>query len=414
MSARRARRDKAETKKVTRRSPAGAHEPAVDEDLEAGLDEAELEEAEDAVGEDEPEDMDADLEAQAADYLAGNDVWMYGPNAEAVMEILDELEETGPTGARFVAEAWLEIPRAERERARRTVRRIYEADAEANRHLQLAREAVATWMAVAAGYPDHVKSEPDWPRLCSQAGEAAMDAATAVILEETLAGDEFDALYSPWSEAMERLDAEAEAARSTGAGAAEAGESESEDEEEEDAEEDDQEFGPNSDAVADFLNRLWLLTPEQVGRLVSAWQNVPRDELKRAHAALAALAEQDAEYRDEVRRAQEKLAPWLNATRISETAGFLGQAGQGESRKMAGPALADAVAALVLGDLLEIEDAEILYRPWFNLIGVPPLPEQAEKADEADEAEATSAQDPQSRPAAKGRSPAGRSHDSVG
>ena len=380
MSARRARRDKAETKKVTRRSPAGAHEPAVDEDLEAGLDEAELEEAEDAVGEDEPEDMDADLEAQAADYLAGNDVWMYGPNAEAVMEILDELEETGPAGARLVAEAWLEIPRAERERARRTVRRIYEADAEANRQLQLAREAVATWMAVAAGYPDHVKSEPDWPRLCSQAGEAAMDAAIAVILEETLAGDEFDALYSPWSEAMERLDAEAEAARSTGAGAAEAGESESEDEEEEDADEDEQEFGPNSDAVADFLNRLWLLTPEQVGRLVSAWQNVPRDELKLAHAALA------------------------------------GQAGQGESRKMAGPALADAVAALVLGDLLEIEDAEILYRPWFNLIGVPPLPEQAEKAEEDDEgdAEATSAADPQPRPAAKGRSPAGRSHDSVG
>ncbi len=46
---------------------------------------------------------------------------------------------------------------------------------------------------------------------------------------------------------------------------------------------------------------------------------------------------------------------------------------------MAGPALADAVAALVLGDLLEPEDAEVLYGAWFNLIGAPPLPEPAQE-----------------------------------
>jgi hypothetical protein len=94
---------------------------------------------------------------------------------------------------------------------------------------------------------------------------------------------------------------------------------------------------------------------------------------------LQELVDEDPEWREQIRHAQEKLGPWLNASRIQETAGFLGQAGQGESRKMAGPALADAVAALVLGDLLVPEDAEVLYGAWFNLIGAPPLPEPAEQ-----------------------------------
>ena len=46
---------------------------------------AEIEgEAEDTA--DQPEDMDADLESQAADYLADNDVWLYGPHAKEVLE----------------------------------------------------------------------------------------------------------------------------------------------------------------------------------------------------------------------------------------------------------------------------------------------------------------------------------------
>ena len=77
MFRRRDRRDKAET-------PDSA--PAADAGIE--IDEFEDGEAveEDAEQEDQPEDMTADLESQAADYLADNDVWMYGPNAEAVLE----------------------------------------------------------------------------------------------------------------------------------------------------------------------------------------------------------------------------------------------------------------------------------------------------------------------------------------
>jgi hypothetical protein len=51
----------------------------------------------------------------------------------------------------------------------------------------------------------------------------------------------------------------------------------------------------------------------------------------------------------------------------------MGDSGHTAFRKMAGPALADAVAALVLGDLLLAEDAMTLYRPWFNLVGAPEL-----------------------------------------
>ena len=46
---------------------------------------------------------------------------------------------------------------------------------------------------------------------------------------------------------------------------------------------------------------------------------------------------------------------------------------------MAGPALADALAALVAGDLLDPQDAGMLYAPWFNLVGAPPLPGRAGK-----------------------------------
>jgi hypothetical protein len=327
--------------------------------------------------------MTADLESQAADYLAGNDVWMYGPNAGAVLEILDRLEEISPTEARPLAEAWLEVPKSDRELARKAVRKIYESDDEAARHLQLVREAVGTWMAVTAGYPEYVNAEPDWSRLCTQTGEAALDAATAVMLEEVLDESHFEALFAPWSETTAQLDATAEAARLEASRAGEAedgGEAEDEeDSEDEEQSEDEAAFGPNSDAVTDFLNRLWLLTPEQVGRLVGGWQNAPREDLHQAHQSLQELVDEDPEWREQIRHAQEKLSPWLNAGRIQETAGFLGQAGQGESRKMAGPALADAVAALVLGDLLVPEDAEVLYGAWFNLIGAPPLPEPAKE-----------------------------------
>jgi hypothetical protein len=344
--------------------------------------ELEDDEPEEIEEQDQPEYTAAELESQAAEYLADNDVWMYGPNAEAVLEILDQLEEIGPREAQPLSEAWLAIPKSDRERARKAARKLAETDEEIARYLQDVREAVGTWMAVTGSYPEYVNAEPDWGRLCAQSGEAAQDAATAVILEDQLEEHHFEALIEPWSEAMAQLEAADDAARLERAARGEIGgpdEEEDVEAEEDEEVEDEGKFGPNSGAFADFLNRLWLLTPEQIGRLVGSWKSVDRGKLKSAHEDLRAVVDDDPEWREQVRRAQDKLGPWLNAGRIEDMAGFLGQAGQGESRKMAGPALADAAAALVLADLLDPKHAETLYGPWFNVMGGPPLPAATEE-----------------------------------
>jgi hypothetical protein len=321
---------------------------------------------------DAPEDRGADLESQAADYLADNDVWLYGPKAPEVLAILDRLEEVGVDDGAAIAEAWRGAPKSERDAARKAARRLIESSEELARHVQVTREEVGSWLAVAAEYPEFARAMPEWARVASQVGEAAIDAATAMILEEDLDEEQFQALWKPWTDATEAYQLEEDIEEVEGA--------ESLPEEGEESEEG--EFGPNTLAVVDFINRLWLLSPDQVTRLVSAWQETPKDDLEAAHEALHDLVEEDEEWRDQVRRAQDKVTPWLNGGRLMETASFLGATGQGVTRSMAGPALADAVAALVVGDLLEPEDAQTLYGPWFNLVGAPPLPASAPEDDE--------------------------------
>jgi hypothetical protein len=321
-----------------------------------------------AVDADLPEDVTADLESQAADYLAGNELWMYGPNAEEVMAILDQLEEIGPEQAEVIAAAWNEIPKSDRDRARRSVTKFYERDAELARHIQTAREEVSTWLSIKSGYPEYVAASEDWGKLAARCADAANDAVTALILDEKLEDAHYDALITPWTDAIERLEREGRLEHAPASP-------------NDPLELDDQEirFGPNGQLMTDFLNRLWMLAPDQIALLVSGWQELSKDDLKKAHEHLKAVVDESDEYRDQVRKAQSELGEWLNSGRIEETAGFLGQAGQGESRRTAGPTLADAVAALVLGDLLDPEDAQLLYSPWFKLIGAPALPEPAEK-----------------------------------
>jgi hypothetical protein len=358
------RRDRRSPDESARDMPDDRAEPELDDEIEAEGEEG-------AEGLPEPEEVDADLESQAADYLADNDVWLYGPNATAVLELLDRLEEVGPDEAGVIADAWKGASKSDRDAARKAARKLTEQDEETARNVRMAREEIGAWLAVAAEYPEYAKAVPDWARICSQVGDAALDAATAIILEDELDEPHYEALFLPWTDAIEKIRIEAELDEIEGV------EDEGTDADETD-EEIEGEFGPNTDAVADFLNRLWLLSAEQVTRLVSSWQDAPPEHLEVAHEALHDLVEEDPESRDQVRRAQEKITPWLNGGRLQETASFMGQTGQGGTRKMAGPALADAVAALVVGDLLAPEDAEMLYAPWFNLVGAPPLPVAAD------------------------------------
>jgi hypothetical protein len=308
-----------------------------------------------------PEDMTADLESQAEDFMADNDVWMYGPNATTVLEMLDRLEEMGPDEARPLALAWQAAAKSGREAARKTIRKLAEEDEEVNRYLGLAREQVGSWVAVKAEYPPYRDAEPDWPRICTQAGEATLDALTSVILGRRLDTEDRAALFEPWLQTIADMPTP------------EPGAETADDTETSVAEEEEGKYGPNSAAVADFLNRLWLLAPEQVARLVSGWERTPREALDLAHESLLAVVDEDPEWRDQVRLAQEQLVPWLNGGRLEDASGFLGDTGQAAFRKMAGPALADAIAALVVGDLLLAEDAITLYGAWFNLVGAPEL-----------------------------------------
>jgi hypothetical protein len=323
----------------------------------------------------EDEFDDADVEAQAADYMADNDTWMYGPNADAILEIIDTLEEFEPAEAQPLAAAWNAVPKIDREKARKAARKIAEKDEELGRHLQLAREAVATWVAVKGVYPEFAKIDPAWSKTCAQAGEAALDATTAIILEGVLSEFDYEALIAPWSETIAELESAEEAEDPSDVDQAEGDEEAVEEESEEDSV---GEFGPNGTLVDELLSRLWMLTPEQVGRMIGGWQNIDRGELKAAHDAVKEIAEDDSEIRKQLVAAQSKITPWVNGARSSEQNVFLGAAGQRDSRGMAGPALADAVSALVVGDLLDPFDAETLYSAWFSVVGAPSLPEEAE------------------------------------
>ena len=303
---------------------------------------------------------------ETADFLADNEVWMYGTRAPEVLAVLDRLEEMGPQDGRLVADAWQAVPKADRENARKVVKRVVLIGGDPERYLQIAREAVGTWLAVAVNRPEFLKADPDWPAASARVAEAAMDAITALVIANDLDPDQVATFAEPWAAAGE-------------SGQTPAGQGEPDDEDEDEDEEG--KYGPNTDAVVNLLNRLWLLTPEQVSRIVVRWQNSPAEDLRVAHEMVHDLVDEDSEWREQVKAAQEALSPWLNSGRIADNSGFLGHSGRNDVRRMAGPVLADAVAALVLGDLLEPEDAATLYAPWFEQVGAPPLPDTHEGDD---------------------------------
>ena len=110
-----------------------------------------------------------------------------------------------------------------------------------------------------------------------------------MILEGKLAEEHYESLLEPWSEATAELEAAGEAAL------LEEPDADSLEDEDDDLDEEDEgEFGPNSNLLTDFMTRLWLLTPEQVGRLVGSWQNTDRDDLKAAHDNLREVIDEDA------------------------------------------------------------------------------------------------------------------------
>jgi hypothetical protein len=125
--------------------------------------------------------------------------------------------------------------------------------------------------------------------------------------------------------------------------------------------------------VIEFLGKLAALETAEVGELLTVWREQPKEQLRTAHRNLQALAGEDAAWREQLRLAQEEVFAWMDgrATRYHDKPV---RSDNARTREAAGPAIADAVAALVMADMLEPEDAEALYAPWAEVVGAPDLP----------------------------------------
>jgi len=329
-------------------------------------------------------DLEAELQRQAEEFGLANlsPVSLYGPNGEAVASLLDSLAEIDDETAEAIADAYEAVPDPERKISRSFVRRHmrgWNLEAE----VETAEQAVNDWLS-------SLKLNYDDDAIYATVAEAARDAVDALVLEDELDDADFDTLYGPWAEVMDAEDASGGAAERTagaakGAGAAKeaAGAAGAAGAEPDESAEEVGEFGPSTPIVVEFLARLTALQTAEIGELLTVWREQPKEELRAAHRNLQALADEDAAWREQLRLAQEEVFAWMDgrATKYHEV-----PVGMDTSRvrESAGPAVADAVAALVMADMLEPEDAEALYAPWAEVVGEPGLPAYEDEDEESD------------------------------
>jgi hypothetical protein len=316
-------------------------------------------------------DLEAELQRQAEEFgLTGdNPIGLYGPNGEEVAALLDSLPDIDDETAEAIADAYEAIPEAERRVAQSVVRRRHRGG-KMEYEISLAERAVTDWISSLK------LTDRDDVALYAIVADAATDAVDALVLEDELADADFATLYGAWSEVMDEEDDGTEAADET-----EATEGAAEQVEEAAEAVDEGPFGPNSELVIKFLNRLGKLDGSMTAALVAAWREQPKEELKVAHRAMQSLADEDATWREQLRLAQEEIFAWME----NQTTKYF-EYGQNtkddtRARELAGPAVADAIAALVMADILEPEEAETLYAPWAEVVSEPELPKYEDEAE---------------------------------
>jgi hypothetical protein len=320
-----------------------------------------------------PEELQAELQRQAEEFgLTGdNPIGLYGPHGEDVAGLLNSLPEIDDKTAEAIADAYEAIPEAERKVAQSVVRRRHRGG-KWTYELDIAERGVSDWFSSLKIF------DPDDAEMYAIVANAATDAVDALILEDELADADFDTLYGAWSEVMDLEDDEtAVEDETTAPEAAAAPDAEAKgksDDQPEEAAENDGPFGPNTELVIQFLDKLAGLDGVQIVELVSGWRGQPKDELRVAHRALQSLADEDHTWREQLRLAQEEVFAWMESRTTTYLEHFATTKEDARARESAGPVIADAVAALVMADVLEDEDAEILYAPWAELIGEPALP----------------------------------------
>ena len=133
-------------------------------------------------------------------------------------------------------------------------------------------------------------------------------------------------------------------------------------------------FRPNSGAVSALLERLPRITTVEAQRLTSFWKGISKEERDRAHHE-AQVAAVSSGRRHAARLAQEEALHWLDATPAAaaplgphaETSGRVRDWAQ--TRREAFPAVLDALAGLVLSDVLDAPARDALVGPWLSAIG---------------------------------------------
>jgi hypothetical protein len=316
-----------------------------------------------------PEELQAELQRQAEEFgLTGdNPIGLYGPHGEDVAGLLNSLPEIDDETAEAIADAYEAIPEAERKVAQSVVRRRHRGG-KWSYELDIAERGVSDWLSSLKIF------DPDDAEMYAIVANAATDAVDALILEDELADADFDTLYAAWSEVMDLEDDETAVEDATTAPEAAAGPDDKPQDQPKGAGENDGPFGPNTELVIQFLDKLAALDGAQIVELVSGWRDQPKDELRVAHRALQALADEDHTWREQLRLAQEEVFAWMESRTTTYLEHFATTKEDARARESAGPVVADAVAALVMADVLEDDDAEILYAPWAELIGEPALP----------------------------------------
>jgi hypothetical protein len=382
----------AKSAKSAKSGKAGAKTPewtpdVVDEDLEPfeeELDETDEDEEEEEEDDRTPEqrraDLEAELQRQAEEYGLTNlsPETLYGPNGEAVASLLDSLGEIDDELAEAIADAFDAVPEPERKVARSGLRRRARS-AKLDSEIDAAEGAVNDWLsALSVRYEDE--------SLYTTVAEAARDAVDALVMEEELDDADFATLYGPWSDVMDveddvdgEGDGEADESPSVADTAAARGAAEPEGEEEVG------EFGPNTPLVIEFLTKLGSLSTPEIAEIVAAWREQPKGELRTAHRNLQELADEDHSWRDQLRHAQEEVFGWMAAddSRFYERSAV--SKDDLRAREVAGPAIADAVAAIAMADMLEPEDSAALYAAWAEVIGEPVLPTFEEEEGDAED-----------------------------
>src|SRR5450830_341362 len=337
------------------------------EDLE--FDDEFDEDLDDETEDDDPEaiarrqaEFEAEIQRQAEEFgLATDDPQaIYGPNGESVAAVLEALDEIDPETAEQLADAWYAVDANERDVLDRILQRRHRGGKH-HYELSAAEDSVAAWLVAQKPAGDE---EAAVARIVAA---AARDAVDAFILDDELDDVDYETLSGPWlavmgSEDAEAEDAEAEDAEAEGGVVAGkvagevAGKVAGEDAPDSEA---GGEFGPNTPLLMEMFERLRGLTIDDLVKIEQVWKATDREDRRAAHRAVEEAVREDHAWRDQVKVAQEQVVKWASLR---------------EGRQDFVPPLVDCVAALVLADILDPEDAETLYEPWAAAIGEPKLP----------------------------------------